>query len=102
MLLRDGESYRLLQSPPKDNNNRLSIEGRSEFALILITGRVSRVKAVVFTFIAFFHVRTQPHSVRTSARVLWGMWRDLGCRKTQVFTASIWQRTEFTSIWSYI
>lgn len=55
---------------------------------------------IVFTFVAFFHVRTQPHIVRTGTRVLGGMGRDLRCRKTQVVTASIWLGAELTGIWS--
>lgn len=55
---------------------------------------------IVFTFVAFFHVRTQPHIVRTGTRVLGGMGRDLRCRKTQVVTASVWLGAELTGIWS--
>lgn len=56
---------------------------------------------IVFTFVAFFHVRTQPHVVRTGARVLGGMGRDVRCRKTQIFAASIWLGAELTGVWSY-
>lgn len=55
---------------------------------------------IVFTFVAFFHVRTQPHIVRTGTGILGRMGRDLGCRKTQVLTASIWLGAELTGIWS--
>lgn len=56
---------------------------------------------IVFTFVAFFHVRTQPHVVRTGTRVLGGMGRDVRCRKTQILTASIWLGAELTGVWSY-
>lgn len=56
---------------------------------------------IVFTFVAFFHVRTQPHVVRTGTRVLRGMRGDVRCRKTQIFTASIWLGAELTGVWSY-
>lgn len=55
---------------------------------------------MVFTFVAFFHVRTQPHIVRTGTCVLGGMGWDLRCRKTQIVTASVGLGAELTGIWS--
>lgn len=55
---------------------------------------------IVFTFEAFFHVRTQPHVVRTGTGVLGRMGRDLRCRETQILTASIGLGAELAGIWS--
>lgn len=86
-----------------------SKEGNIEFGVCIFTIRkyVSMMlwgqwngDVIVFTFVAFFHVRTQPHIVRTGTSVLGGMGRDLRCRKTQVVTASVWLGAELTGIWS--
>lgn len=55
---------------------------------------------IVFTFVAFLHVRTQPQVVRTGTGVLGRVGRDLGCRKTQVLAASIGLGAKLTGIWS--
>jgi len=52
----------------------------------------------VFTFVAFFHVRTQRHAVRTGTRVLGRVGRDLRRRETQILAASVWLGAELTGI----
>lgn len=75
--------------------------GTCTFTVSMILLGQHNSNVIVFTFVAFFHVWTQPHIVRTGTRVLGRMGRDLRCRKTQIFTASIWLGAELTGIGSY-
>lgn len=75
--------------------------GTCTFTVSMVLLGQHNSNVIVFTFVAFLHVWTQPHVVRTGTCVLGRMGRDLRCRKTQIFTASIWLGAELTGIWSY-